>query len=81
MIDDNFLEENKDELEVKIQTIKNENHKLKTCDNALHITYEELYFSTKGIEEFTAAIQHESMRNVFFFLGGFCVFSVIGCVF
>lgn len=26
--------------------------------------------STKGIEEFTAAIQHESMRNVFFFLGG-----------
>ena len=51
VIDDNFLEENKDELEVKIQTIKNENQKLKTCDNALHITYEELYFSTKGIEE------------------------------
>ena len=51
VIDDNFLKENKDELDVKIQTIKNENQKLKTCNNALHITYEELYFSTKGIEE------------------------------
>jgi len=50
-IDNNFLEENKDELGVKIETIKNENEKLKTCDDALHITYEELYYSTKGISE------------------------------
>ena len=50
-IDDNFLEENKYEIDLKIQTIKNENEKLKACNNALHITYEELYFSTKGIIE------------------------------
>jgi hypothetical protein len=50
-IDDKFLKENKEEIDSKIQTIKNENEKLKSCDNALHITYEELYYSTKGIVE------------------------------
>lgn len=50
-IEDNFLEENKYELEVKIETIKHENEKLKTYNDALHITYEELYFSTKGTIE------------------------------
>ena len=34
--------------------------------------------STKRIEEFTAARQHESMRDVFFFLGGEVTWSELG---
>lgn len=48
-IKNEFLLENKDEIDLKTQTIKDENEKLKTYGDALHITYEELYFSPNGI--------------------------------
>jgi hypothetical protein len=50
-IEDNFLKDNKKEIDLKIQTIKKENEKLKSCTDSLHITYEDLYYSSKGINE------------------------------
>ncbi len=49
VIEDDFFEKNREELNEKISIIKNENEKLKLCDDALHITYEDLYYTTDGI--------------------------------
>ena len=51
VIEDNFFEKNKEELNEKISIIKTENEKLKLCDDALHITYEDLYYTTGGIKQ------------------------------
>jgi hypothetical protein len=48
-IDDTYFDNRKDELDRMVKIINTENDILNSCDDCLHITYEELYYSKDGI--------------------------------
>ena len=50
-IDNQFLNENEENILKMMETIKEENELLKTLNDCLHITYDEIYNSPEGIKK------------------------------